>query len=236
MRQGIQWTLWVVGLGLQFMVLSALLAGPLRDFLAVFVYSSVLFLTTVIEIFASSDQRSNNELWQHVFWACDFARLAGLYGVVISLISRSVQEPAKRDSVRRLLVTLSIVLWAGSFYIHSEKSLGFVMMSVSRNLSFCLALVNLALWFTLIAGSRRDSTLLMVTGGLGIQMTGEAIAQSLRQMSRLTFFIGDSAAILSHFLCLFIWWQAFSKEGKLLKQTASARTVAKAGVSESRIK
>ncbi len=236
MRQAIQWTLWIVGLGLQFLVLSALLAGPIREYTAVFVYSAVLFLTNVIEIIASWEQRGNAELWQNVFWGCDFARLLGLYGVVISLVSHAVEDPSKRASVRRLLVTLSIILWLGSFYVHSGKSLGFVMINVSRNLSFCLALVNLALWFTLIAGSRRDSTLLMVTGGLGIQMTGEAIAQSLRQMSALTFFIGDSAAILSHFLCLYIWWQAFSKEMKGPPQTAAMPPLVEDGVPGSRIK
>jgi len=236
MRQAIQWLLWILGLGLQFMVLSALLSGPIREYLAVFVYAAVLFLTTVVEIISQWDQKGASELWQTVFWVCDFARLLGLYAVVISFVSHAVEDPGKRASVRRLLVTLSAILWLGSFYVHSGRNPNFVMMNVSRNLSFCLALVNLALWFTLIAGSRRDSTLLMVTGGLGIQMTGEAIAQSLRQMSAGTFPIGDIAAILSHFLCLFIWWQAFSKEGKPPKGGGTGPPLEKEQVPTSRIK
>jgi hypothetical protein len=236
MFQLLQWALWFVGLALQFLVLSSLIAGPLRKYFEVFIYSLILFITTVIEIIARWDLGTITRLWSFVFWACDFARLLGLYAVVISLVSHAVAGEEKRKSARRLLIVLSVMLWAGSFYMQYGTKLEFLIVNVSRNLSFCLALVNLALWFTLIAGERRDTTLLMITGGLGIQMTGEAIGQSLRQISRTTELVGTTMQILSHFLCLFIWWQAFSKEGKLLKQTASARPAAKAGVPESRIK
>ena len=204
------------------MVLSSLVAGPLRKYAAVFGYSAILFVTTIVEIISSWDQGRATTLWKHVFWVCDFARLFGLYAVVISFVSHAVKDHERRSFVRRMLVLLSAILWAGSFYMQSGTSLDFMIVNVSRNLSFCLALVNLALWFALIAGDRSSPTLLMITGGLGIQMTGEAIGQSFRQISRMTEVIGTIVQILSHFLCLYIWWQAFSKEGKMKASADSA--------------
>jgi hypothetical protein len=89
------------------------------------------------------------------------------------------------------------------------------MSRVVRNLSFCSAIVNMALWFVLIASERKDARLLMITGGLGIQITGDAIGQSLRQVSHVTTVAGNMIIVLAHFLCLYIWWQAFQEKRDL---------------------
>jgi hypothetical protein len=51
----------------------------------------------------------------------------------------------------------------------------------------------------------------MVSGGLGIQMAGKAIGHSLRQLSPLNPLAGDLVIVLSHLLCLYIWWHAFRR-------------------------
>ena len=88
------------------------------------------------------------------------------------------------------------------------------MTNAFRNVSFCAAVVNLCFWLTLIASPRRNSQILLITGGLGVQMTGAAIGQSLRQLSPYTVLAGGLVAILSHFLCLFIWWHALRPRGQ----------------------
>jgi hypothetical protein len=53
---------------------------------------------------------------------------------------------------------------------------------------------------------------LMIAGGLGLQMTGEAIGQAIRQM-HLSYGVsvaGSVFIVLTHLLCLFIWWRALS--------------------------
>jgi hypothetical protein len=54
----------------------------------------------------------------------------------------------------------------------------------------------------------------MIAGGLGLQMTGEAIGQAIRQLNvSMQVSLGGSIFIvLTHFLCLFIWWRAFTLE------------------------
>ena len=54
----------------------------------------------------------------------------------------------------------------------------------------------------------------MVSGGMGIQMAGKAIGHSLRQLSRSAMMPGDLVIVLSHLLCLYIWWQAFRHYGQ----------------------
>jgi len=54
----------------------------------------------------------------------------------------------------------------------------------------------------------------MVTGGLGLQFAGEAIGQSLRQLSRdhmTILFIGNLVAAGTHLLRLYVWNAAFRK-------------------------
>lgn len=222
MQLVLQAILWIVGLGLQFLLLSSLVSGPLREYAAVFVYSVVLFFTTVIEIIAASDKGQITRTWSQVFWICEFVRQAALYAVVISFVVQAVQEERKRVPVRNALTLIALVFWSGSFYVQRNPNVELWMTNAFRNLSFCLALANLALWFALIASHKRDDRLLTVTGGLGIQMTGEAIAQTLRQLSPVTWHIGNFVGVAAHFLCLYIWWQAFAK--------MNARRVAAPGV------
>lgn len=216
--QVLQTLFWIIGLGLQFVVLSALLASRVREFLAVFLYTISLFVTTVVDIiFRVDDGGRMTALWSQVFWTGDFIRLAGLYAVVISLIVYAVPDPRQQVPVRRLLVVLAFLFWAGCFWLQRNDNAHLWLTFASRNLSFCLALVNLALWLALIAGRHaqdraRHQTLLMISGGLGVQMTSEAIAQSLRYVSPHTVFAGNIIAVLGHFACLYIWWQAFAKK------------------------
>lgn len=211
MKNVLQWTLWIIGLGLQFFVISALFSGPIREYTAVFIYSVVLFLTTVIEIVAALDRGRITREWSMVFWVCEFIRQGAMYAVVISFVAHAVPNDRQKSAVGRLLIFLALIFWAGSFYVQRSDNVTLWMTNALRNLSFCSAIVNLGLWFVLIASERRDQTLLMVTGALGLQMTGEAIGQSLRQLSRSTLWLGNMTAILTHFLCLYIWWQAFRR-------------------------
>ena len=107
------------------------------------------------------------------------------------------------------MIALALLFWVGSFFIYQEPTVNKWMIKVVRNLSFCSAVATLILWFVLIASEKRDTRLLVITGGLGLQMTGEAMGQSLIQMSKHTFVVGVLTLMFAHFLCLYIWWRAF---------------------------
>jgi hypothetical protein len=216
--QVLQTVFWIVGLGLQFVVLSALLAGRVREYLAVFIYVISLFVTTVIDIiFRLEDGGRMTPLWTQVFWTADFLRLAGLYAVVISLVVQALPDGRQRLLVRRLLIAATVVFWLGCFWIQRSDKPDMWLTFASRNLSFFLALGNFGLWLVLIAaravhGRGRSQAVLMISGGLGVEMTCNAIAQSLRHLSPYTVMAGNILGVLGHFACLYIWWQALVRE------------------------
>jgi hypothetical protein len=72
----------------------------------------------------------------------------------------------------------------------------------------------------------KDNRVLMLSAGMGLQFTGEAMGGSLRQLSQRdhSLALARSGAVLmmiSNLLLLFIWWRAF-------------RTVSNARVSKGR--
>jgi hypothetical protein len=84
----------------------------------------------------------------------------------------------------------------------------------TRDLNFCSAILDLALWALLIAAREKDQCLLLLSGGLGIKFTGEAVGTSIRQLalrtrSRTLSLSGGVLMLLANLIFLYIWWQAF---------------------------
>jgi len=86
---------------------------------------------------------------------------------------------------------------------------------VTRDLSFGSVGLTLLLWLMLISSPKKNRILLMLTVGLGLQFTGEAIGQSLRQLSahfqhsKAMIFAGNLLMSVSHLMRLYVWWEAF---------------------------
>ena len=205
----LQWSFWIIGLGLQYLVLAALLGGAWKRNLPMVVYLACLILTTVADIFAAVTKSNNTRVWYTFFYYAELARQTTLYILVISLMLRVIPVGSLRSSLSRLLIVLAVLFWTASLVIHQQPKIAHWMVPVIRDLSFSSALMTLAVWFILIASEKRDTSLLMIVGALGIQMTGDAIVQSLMQLSSTTSSVGRNLAVLPHFLCLWVWWKAF---------------------------
>jgi hypothetical protein len=78
----------------------------------------------------------------------------------------------------------------------------------TRDLNFSSAVLDLALWALLIGSKYKETQLLLLSGALGIQFTGEAIGQSLRHLFPWDLSPGDVMTLLANLACLWIWWQA----------------------------
>lgn len=198
-----------VGLILQMLLIAAMLRGAYRDYRVLFVYGIVLLVTTSIDVTGFFASRYAAGLAAY-YWIGDSTRQALLYVVVISLIFSASERSAKRVPVRRLLIGGSVLFAALSLYFTYNRGLDLWMTQFSRNVGFLAVILNLILWATLLKHRLPDQTLLLVSGGMGIQMAGKAIGHSLRQL-RLTVTTGDLVIVLSHLLCLYIWWQAFRR-------------------------
>lgn len=221
----LQWSFWLAGLALHYLLLTALLTDHrFRDYLAIFLYSICLVVTTFTEIFFVLDVGQVSAAYRWYYFVADLVRQSTLYFVVVSLARHAVPQDDRRATLARLLVVLAFLVWSGTLVASHDVRVTIWMTKVARNLSFWTAIVNLALWFILIASARRDRLLLTLTGGLGLQVTGEAIGYSLRQISRSTQLTGSILVVLAHFLCLYVWWRAFDTQPRreLAQQPAGA--------------
>jgi uncharacterized membrane protein len=192
------------------MVLSVMLRGAYRRYGALFGYTVVLFVTTAVEAAAFYWPRYA-AIRSTDYWIFDSIRQALLYVVVISLILRASEQSPRRAAIGRLLIAGSALFAALSLYFTYQSGLNFWMTRFSRNVGFLAVILNLILWAALLKLRRPEQTLLLVSGGMGIQMAGKAIGHALRQVSPDTVTLGNLVIVLSHLLCLYIWWQAFRK-------------------------
>jgi hypothetical protein len=213
-----------LSLALQVLLLNSLRRGVYKAYGFVFAYSIVLFFTTLadgavnLKVVALSRTAADTLFYQN-----DAVRQFLLFAVVISLIDRAMKDNPMRLRVRFLLIAAGIGVTLLSLQIHSSDVLEgrsdrsrfvLLMTSVTRDLSFGSVGLTLLLWLLLIAARKKDHQLLMVTGGLGLQFAGEAIGQSLRQLSRehySLYVIGNLVAGITHLLRLYVWYSAFRK-------------------------
>src|SRR5216684_3667992 len=135
----LQWSLWAVGLTLQYLVTLALIAGPFRQFTVVFAYILCLIITTVTDIIMSFDLGSLGKIYLSYYWTADLLRESALYAVVISLVLHAMPDGRRRAALVRLLIVVAILFWIGSILVYQEPNLNKWMVKVVRNLSFCSA-------------------------------------------------------------------------------------------------
>jgi hypothetical protein len=203
----------IAGTVLQILLVAAMLRAGWKEYGVLFAYCVVLLVTSAVEAttFLGMNRVTASTAY---YWTSDSIRQVLLYVVVISLIFSASDQSAKRESIRRLLIAGSVLFAALSLYFTHQRGLDFWMTRFSRNLGFLAVILNLILWAALLKHRRPDQILLLVSGGLGIQMAGKAIGHALRQLSPSTLTLGNLVIVLSHLVCLYIWWQAFRKPSR----------------------
>lgn len=217
MQLAIQVCNYLIGVPLELLIIAALLRGPYRRFPVIFVYIIAYFLTTVAEIPVYiafyAGVKGARGFRVKLYWVDEGILQLLVFAVVMSLIYEASSRVGSRRLVRAGLSVGAVVFAGVSFLLHYSPhvNLSVWMTPWTRDLSFCSTVLDVALWFLLIASRKKDTLLLMLSGALGIQFTGEAIGGSLRYLSTSTVVVGagDILIVLADFICLYIWWQAF---------------------------
>ena len=218
---------WLVGVPLEFLVIFVLVRGPYRLFPLVFVYAAANFITTLVEIpaYTESFVTGNREVWRHaarVYWVNEWILQLLVFALVISLIGQAVTG-ARYQRVIRAGLAVGAILFAGIsllvHYLPPPAQFGYWMTPWTRDLNFCAAILDLALWMILIASRKAERRLLLVSGGLGMQFTGEAIGEGIRDLSMPRMvaelsLAGSVIAMLADLACLYVWWQTFRTRKK----------------------
>jgi hypothetical protein len=213
----LQWLIFSVSATLQVCLISALRRRAYKEYPFVYAYSLFLFLKILVDaaLFAGAVSLSKPAM-AYYWYRSEAITQFILFSLVVSLIEGAMKRSAYRERVRVLLAVTAVVSVFVSLVIHWDPSQFVLWMTeVTRDLNFGSALLTLLLWMMLISSPRRNRQVLMLTVGLGLQFTGEAIGQSLRQLahhrSSGTAFAGNLLLSMSHLIRLYVWWEAFRR-------------------------
>jgi len=215
MHPALQYAAWAIGLTLEILVVQALLRGAYKKYPFILAYTAALILATAVEVVAYSDYFSGARRLARsrafYYWVNDGVLDALIFCVVIALIYRATSSLSSRRIVRLSLIS-GAALFAGiSFLIHyNPRAARSEWMTLwSRDLSFTASVLDLVLWAMLVASREKDRRILMLSGALGVQFSGEAIGQSLRSLSRVLVWPGNLLIVFSDLACLYVWWRTF---------------------------
>jgi len=214
MQPTLQYAAWAVNLTLEILVVQALLRGAYKKYPFIFAYTTALILTTAVEVaaygaFSGAQRLARSRAFY--YWVNEGVLDALIFCVVIALIYRATSSLSSRRIVRFSLIAGAALFAGTSFLIHynSGAVLSRWMTLWSRDLSFSASILDLALWTMLVASREKDRRILMLSGALGVQFSGEAIGHSLRTLSRALVWPGNLLILFSDLACLYVWWQTF---------------------------
>lgn len=220
MDVAIQIVALLLWLPLNLLIIAALLRGEYRRFPLVFAYVVVEFLATAAEIPAYwavfSHTRHAADLQVFIYWMDEAIAQVLIFAVVLFLIYRATSQIRSRRLLRVVLISGAVLFAGASFLYHyvPDPKVGIWMTPWTRDLNFCAAILDLALWALLIASREKDHRLLMLSGALGIQFTGEAIGESVRQLAILNHshtiaLIGSTLVVAADIARSYLWWRVF---------------------------
>ncbi len=207
MDRALQYLAWAVWLWLNGLVISALLRGEYRRYPFAFAYAISLVLATVVEIAAST--LPNAFARDLYYWVDEGITDILVFCVVISFIDNAAKGATKTPIERGWLVLAAALIFVTSLLVHRGGNFNLQMTLVSRDLNIAAVLLDLVLWSLLVTSRRPDRTLLLLSGGLGIQASGSIMSGALVRLSRETFLAGSLLGVITGLLGLYIWWRAF---------------------------
>jgi hypothetical protein len=230
MTQVFQLVAYLFGLPLELMVIAVLLRGEYKRYPFIFLYAVVDFLTTVIEIPSSlayfSRTAAATKFWARLFWFNERIMQVLVFLVVISLVYKATEQLGRpRRTLLTGIICGTVLVAAISFWAHYYDStlvgpFGY-MTPWTRDLNFAAVVLDLGLWVLLIGARQKDRKLLMVTGALGIQFTGAAIAQALRDMSPAVVTAAGEFQVITNLMRLYIWWQVFREKPRTVPSAST---------------
>src|SRR5438874_961900 len=237
MKFAIQVSALLIGLPLQVLIVAALVRGGYRRFPWIFVYALFDFLTTVMLVppavdYARGFRRTTNTL-PALYWPIEILMQILVILVVMSLIYQATEKSASRRIIRGTMIAAIFAVAGASFLLvyNSDLSVGVWLTPWLRNMNFTAAVLDLGLWALLIAQRQRDNQVLMLSGGLGIQFTGESIGASVQQFalqsrSHAISVTGSAISTVASVVFLYFWWQALRQvnEDDLPRASAHSST------------
>ncbi len=151
--------------------------------------------------------------YRSLYWLLDISLHGFVFALLVHLIRRALVEPRRSILVTGMAcIVVSVFL---SMAVPYHPMLNRWMTGFSRNLSFCEEVLNLVLWGMLVNNRRVGLRFLLVSAGIGIQVTGDVTGHSLRLFAHSASFVWAPHLLMnaSQILAMVIWLYAFCRSG-----------------------
>jgi hypothetical protein len=205
MQQALQYSAWAIGLWLNLLVIAALVRGSYRQYPFVLAYSLALLLSTVTEIGLRVAPKA---LQDRYYWTDEIVLDGLVFCVVIAFINEAARHSRQKPIERHWLILGAGLIFAASYAIHHSSHFNRQMTLISRDLNMCAVILDVILWSLLSTAKRPNRRLMLLSGGLGLQLTGAIMGEQLRHFSKGLVPTGTWVEVLTGFLGLYIWWRA----------------------------
>ena len=208
------WSLVIVGMLLQGMVLATMLKGPFRRYPLIFAYLIFCLLSTVAQFSFKHYFGPRSKEFIRAYWTCDFVGTLLVLIIIINLIRTAMEGHKYRSPVYwGLLSGVVSMAVVSSILMRSFSGFGFGkwMTEVGRNYYFAAVLLNAMLWSTLMRSNSENKQLYLLTSGLGLKLTGAAVAHALRVTNTMVFVASQFVIPVAYLLHLYIWYVALKK-------------------------
>jgi hypothetical protein len=166
-----------------------------------------LLLSTVVEIVVNPFEPSR--LYSYYYWSDELLLDILVFCVVIAFIDAAARHSTRKQPIeRRWLILAAALILVGSFAIHRNLHFNRLMTLVTRDLNICAVILDLILWSLLVTARRPNRRLMLLSGGLGLQLAGAIMGEQLRNFSHRLLLTGTLLEISTGLLALYIWWRA----------------------------
>jgi hypothetical protein len=193
-------------------------SGGWRRYPFLALYLSVAFVYQIIAmVIYSRVSDAESRRYVMTYWTGDLV-LHGLILLLVLFLIREALVGARGPDLTMLMIVAPVVTFVivTLYLLYDPNSGQHWIFPLSRNLSFCEEILNFVLWTILIRNRSREVVLLLVSAGLGIQVTGEVIGRTIRLYARdpSVSWLPDAIVMLCQAGALFIWYRAFRAYGR----------------------
>ena len=195
---------------LQLFLIVFLLRGYSRRYAIFLAYCVIQLAMIGFQSFAYYSAGITSPLYSNVYWTSEVVAYLLLFIMVIVMTDRVLQGNPMRPKAARILLLITIAATALPFVLYHPYFTSRWYRQACQLLSLSGAVMNLILWTAMLAKRDRDPQLMKVSAGLGLGVTGVAIAYGLLQfVGAQWIWIADLFKSLTLLGMLAVWCAAF---------------------------
>jgi hypothetical protein len=202
-----------ITIAIQAVVIVFLLRGPFRRYPVLLLYCILQLAASLTEGYVLRVFGDASPVFGRLYWTDEVILDLLLFLMVIMLTYRALEASPLRAAMGRLLGAVVVIVLVVPFVLFNARRFSTPWFDgTSQLLNFGAAIMNLGLWTALIGTKKRDPLLLSVSAGLGVAVTGAAIAFGLRRFTPIQSTpqqLADLFKTITYLTSVAIWCWAF---------------------------